>query len=57
MLGFERFFVPLQANMKQDIIDEIIEPLDGYLSGYLTEKEVDWSELRWCAKSYYVCSR
>ena len=45
-----RNFVPLQTNMKQDIIDEIIEPLDGYLSGYLTEKEVDWSELRWCAK-------
>lgn len=36
--------------MKQDIIEEIIEPLDGYLSGDLTEKEVDWSGLKWCAK-------
>lgn len=36
--------------MRQDIIDGIIEPLDGYLNGYLTEKDVDWSELRWCAR-------
>lgn len=36
--------------MRQDIIEGIVEPLDGYLSGYLTEKDVDWSELRWCAR-------
>lgn len=36
--------------MRQDIQDKIIAPLDGYLSGRLTEKDVDWSELRWCAK-------
>ncbi len=23
---------------------------DGYLEGHLTEKDVDWSELRWCAR-------
>ena len=36
--------------MKQDIYEEIIEPLDSYLNGSLTEKDVDWSALRWCAK-------
>ena len=36
--------------MRQDIQDEIIAPLDGYLSGRLTEKDVDWSELRWCVR-------
>ena len=36
--------------MGQDIYEGIVEPLDGYLSGYLTEKDVDWSELRWCAR-------
>ncbi|MBR1941261.1 MAG: hypothetical protein IJ845_08020 [Bacteroidaceae bacterium] len=36
--------------MRQDIYEEIIEPLDGYLNGYLTEKEIEWSELRWCAR-------
>lgn len=33
-----------------DIYERIIEPLEGYLMGYYTEKEVDWSGLRWCAR-------
>ena len=37
-------FVPLQIDMRQDIIEGIVEPLDGYLSGYLTEKDVNWSD-------------
>ena len=40
----------MQIDMRQDIIEGIVEPLDGYLNGYLTEKDVDWSELRWCAR-------
>ena len=36
--------------MRQDIKEGIIDLLDGYLNGYLTEKDVDWSELRWCAR-------
>ena len=36
--------------MRKDIIEEIVNPLDNYLNGYLTEKEVDWSGLRWCAR-------
>ena len=36
--------------MRQDIKEGIIDVLDGYLNGYLTEKDVDWSELRWCAR-------
>ena len=37
-------------DMRQDIIEEIVKPLDGYLSGKLTEKDVEWSKLRWCAR-------
>ena len=36
--------------MKQDIIEGIVEQLDGYLSGHLTEKDVDWYDLKWCAR-------
>ena len=36
--------------MKQDIYKGIVEPFEGYLNGRLTEKEVEWSQLRWCAR-------
>lgn len=36
--------------MRQEIQKEIVEPLESYLNGYLTEKEIEWSELRWCAR-------
>lgn len=35
--------------MRKDIIEEIVNPLDSYLNGYLTEKEVDWWQLKSCA--------
>ena len=50
VIDCREFFVILQSIMKQDIYEEIIEPLDSYLNGSLTEKDVDWSALRWCAK-------
>lgn len=29
--------------MRQEIQKEIVEPLESYLNGYLTEKEIEWS--------------
>ena len=37
-------------NMRQEIYEGIVVPLEGYLNGHLSEKEIDWSELRWCAR-------
>ncbi len=35
--------------MRIDIYEGLIEPLDDYLNGHITEKEVNWAELKWCA--------
>lgn len=36
--------------MRQDIYEGIVVPLEDYLSGRRTEKQVKWSRLKWCAR-------
>ena len=36
--------------MRQDIKENIVVPLNNYLCGFATEKEIDWYELKWCAR-------
>lgn len=39
-------------NMRQEIYKGIVVPLEGYLNGHLSEKEIDWSELRWFVRTH-----